>query len=107
VFSAGLALVLLSRIFKTAVIETAAWNILVICAMIYLAQGAGIVFFILARRKIPPVSRFLVNLLAVVIFLSPGINAFALAVLILLGIAENWLPLRAVKTNVPSSTPMM
>jgi hypothetical protein len=106
-FSAGLALVLFSRIFKIVTMETAAWNILAICAMIYLAQGAGIVLFTLARRKMTLVSRFLVNLLAVVIFLSPGINAFALAVLILLGIAENWLPLRAVKTNDSPSTPMV
>jgi hypothetical protein len=107
VLSAGLALVLLSRFFKIGFIETAAWNILVICSMIFLTQGAGIVLFGMARRGIPPVSRFLLNILVVVIIFSPGINAFALGVLLLLGIAENWLPLRVVKQNGPSSTPMM
>jgi uncharacterized protein YybS (DUF2232 family) len=107
VLSASLALVLLSRIFNIGSIETAAWNVLVICGIIYLVQGAGIVLFFFSRRGMPPASRFFLNVLVVIIVLSPGINAFVFGAVLLLGIAENWLPLRAVKTNGSSSTPMV
>jgi len=36
--------------------------------------------------------------------LSPGINMIAVSAILLLGIAENWLPLRAPKKG-PASTP--
>ncbi|MDR1419194.1 MAG: hypothetical protein LBI86_02350 [Treponema sp.] len=41
------------------------------------------------------------------VILSPGINAFALALLALLGIAENWAPLRASGKSGSSPTPGM
>jgi hypothetical protein len=72
--------------------EIIAWNLLVICGIIYLAQGAGIVLFRLENR--PPLMRFVCVLLFFVIMFSPGINAAGLGFLILLGILENWLPLR-------------
>jgi hypothetical protein len=49
--------------------------------------------------------RLLGNFLIILVIFSPGINALALAALVLLGIAENWLPLRALKTDGPASTP--
>jgi hypothetical protein len=43
--------------------------------------------------------------LVILLVFSPGINAAALGVLVLLGIAENWVPFRAPKPDGGSSTP--
>jgi hypothetical protein len=91
---------------KTALLEIPAWNILVICGILYLAQGGGIVAHFLSRIQRPG-TRFLIHLLLVIVICSPGINAVFLGALALLGIAENWVPFRAPKTDGPSSTPGM
>jgi hypothetical protein len=95
--SLSLGAVLVFRGIGLAVMETLAWNSLALCGIIYLAQGAGIVLHKLGGR--PLVARFIFCVLAIVLVFSPGINALALGVLLLLGIAENWLPLRAAKTD--------
>jgi hypothetical protein len=105
VLSFSLLAVLLGLWIKIRVLEIAAWNVLVICGILYLAQGGGILLFFLARSPAPPPLRFFFNLLLVMVFLSPGINAIALGILILLGIAENWVPFRALTSNGSSSTP--
>jgi hypothetical protein len=95
VLSLSLAAVLLSRIMQMTIPEIAAWNILALCAILFLAQGLGIALYTLTRRPMPPLVRLLCNILIIVMIFSPGINTAALGFLILLGIAENWLPLRA------------
>jgi hypothetical protein len=89
--------------FGIAPLEIAGWNILVLCIILYLAQGGGIAVFFLAR--FPPGMRFALNLGILVLLLSPGINAVFMGALILLGIAENWAPFRASKSNRPPPTP--
>jgi hypothetical protein len=89
--------------FGIAPLEIAGWNILVLCAILYLAQGGGIVIFFLAR--LPPRMRLVLNLCVVALILSPGINAAFMGALILLGVIENWAPLRALKPNGPPPTP--
>jgi hypothetical protein len=84
-------------------LEIAGWNILVLCAMLYLAQGGGIAVFFLAR--LPAGMRFALNLGVLALILSPGINVVFMGALILLGIAENWAPFRASKPNGPPPTP--
>jgi hypothetical protein len=103
--SSSLAFVLGSRVLEIPVLETAAWNVLIISGMLFLAQGGGIALYILSRRAMSPMIRFFLNLLLVLLFFSPGINALALGVLVLLGIAENWVPFRAPKPDGSSSTP--
>jgi uncharacterized protein YybS (DUF2232 family) len=100
-----LAGVLIARLAGFVIPELAAWTVLMVCAILFLAQGVGIVHFTLTKRPMPPPLRFICNVLIVVVVFSPGINTVALAGLILLGIAENWLPLRAPKRNGPASTP--
>jgi hypothetical protein len=98
VFSLSLLLVIIGRAVSLEAIEIAAWNLLVVCAVIFLAQGGGIVLFTLTRRPMPPMFRlFLLGLLALAIF-SP-VNVFILGILVLLGIAENWLPMRTVRSE--------
>ena len=101
VLSLCLPLILLCRTLSLGVIEVAAWNVLVICAIMFFAQGGGIVLFNLARRPRSILMRLLGMALFVCVLFSPGINVLALTMLILLGIAENWLPLRVEKQETP------
>ncbi|MDR1617586.1 MAG: YybS family protein [Treponema sp.] len=103
ILSFSILAVVLTEITGLSIPGIAAWNVLVICGLMYLAQGAGIVLYFLARRG--PVARLAMNILIAVMIFSPGINAFALGLLVLLGIAENWLPLRAPKTDGSAPTP--
>jgi hypothetical protein len=105
VLSFSLLTILLGLWIRITLIEVIAWNILVICIILYLVQGGGILAYFLAGRVMPPFIRFGLVFLTVIVFFSPGINAFALGAVTLLGIAENWVPFRAPKPNGPSSTP--
>jgi hypothetical protein len=101
VLSLCLPVILLCRMISLKTVEIAAWNLLVICAIMFFAQGGGIVLFKLARR--PMIMRLLCGLLIACVVFSPGLNVLAVGILILLGIAENWLPLRAKKQGDPQS----
>jgi hypothetical protein len=105
VLSFSLLAILVGLWVKTSFLEIAAWNILVVCGILYLAQGGGILLYLLTRQSVPPFFRFFLNLLLVVVLLSPGINVIAMGVLILLGIAENWVPFRASRSNGSPPTP--
>jgi hypothetical protein len=107
VMSFSLAAVLGARIGGLSIAENLAWNVLVMCAILFLAQGGGIVLYTLGRRAMPPMLRLVLNIAVIMLIFSPGINAVALGVLILLGIAENWAPFRASKPDGSSSTPGM
>jgi hypothetical protein len=99
VLSLCLPVILAGRVLSLGFIEIAAWNLLVICALMFLAQGGGIVLFTLARRSIPVVMRLVFTVLFVFLMFSPGINALVLGGLVLLGIAEIWLPLRTIRKD--------
>jgi hypothetical protein len=103
VFSASLLLIVLTRITKLEIPEIILWNVLFICVILYLAQGLGILQFFLARLS--PFVRFILGVLLVVMLFSPFLNVLLLGALVILGIAENWAPLRVAKKNGPPSTP--
>ena len=105
VLSFCLLAILLAQVSGMQMLAIAAWNTLVVCVMLFLAQGGGIILYSLARRPLPPLVRLGFNVLVVIVIFSPVINMLALGGLVLLGIAENWLPLRAPKQNRPASTP--
>jgi len=102
VLSLSLLMVFLGRTFSMQVIEVVAWNALVMCGLMFLAQGGGVVLFHLARRPVPWLLRMLLGVLFVILVFSPGINFFVLGALLVLGIAENWLPMRTAKQGSPS-----
>jgi hypothetical protein len=106
VLSVSLPVILAGRWTNMAFLEIPAWNVLVVCAILYLAQGGGIVLHFLSRIRHPG-ARFCTRLFLIMALCSPGINAIALGALALLGVAENWVPFRALNTNGPSSTPGM
>jgi len=97
VFSFCLLVIVACSVFSMKYLEITAWNLLVICAIVFLAQGGGIVLHYLARRPVSTFMRLLGGLLFVFLVFSPGVNLAVIAALILLGIAENWLPLRVSK----------
>jgi hypothetical protein len=107
VLSFSLLAILAGRKWGIVPLEIAAWNGLVICGILYLAQGGGIAAYLVTRANLPPFMRLLLNFLLFLFIISPGINAVLLGGLIVLGIAENWAPFRAPKINGPSSTPGM
>ena len=105
VFSGALFLVVLFRITGFQIPEIILWNILVLCVILYFAQGLGILQFFLARPLLPPFLRFFLLVMLVVLIFSPVLNAVFFVGIILLGIAENWASFRAPKNNGPPSTP--
>jgi hypothetical protein len=80
-----------------APLEIVGCNVLVICTAMYLAQGVGIVQALLTRLLVPLLGRIVLYVLAVIVIFSPGINLLALGALCILGVIENWIPLRMVK----------
>ncbi|MDR0602079.1 MAG: hypothetical protein LBG42_06815 [Treponema sp.] len=107
VLSFSLLGILLFRLLSFGPGETMAWNALSLSALVFLAQGGGIFFWFLAGKTRSPFMRILINVAIILVILSPGINAFALGLLVLLGIAENWAPLRAPGGSGSSPTPGM
>ena len=104
-FSASLLLVVFTRLVKLEIPEIILWNILILCAILYLAQGLGILQFFLTKPSMPPVFRLSLTILIFILLFSPVINAGFLAGVVLLGIAENWVSFRALKQEGPPSTP--
>ena len=105
VLSASLLMVVLSSMANLAIPEIILWNILIICAIMYFAQGIGVLLFFIARPALTPFLRLLLCILFFVLVLSPGINVVLLGGVALLGIAENWVSFRVPKSNGPPSTP--
>ncbi|GHU14682.1 hypothetical protein FACS1894161_5380 [Spirochaetia bacterium] len=103
VLSLALGAVLLGRTAGITTLEIGAWNILVFCATLYLAQGAGIALYYLAR--LPPLFRVLVNVGVLLVLFRPGINMSIPGSLILAGIMENWVPFRASGSQGSPPTP--
>ena len=97
VFSLCLPVIVACGVFSLNFAGIAAWNVLIICAILFLAQGGGIALHYLTRRPLPVFMRLLCCVLFVFLIFSPGINFAVIAALVLLGIAENWLPLRVSK----------
>ena len=90
----ALAAVIVSGMLKIDVLEIISWNVLVVCAMLFIAQGIGIVLFLLAKRS--NIFRITASILFAVTMLSP-INSIVLVALLLLGVIEIWLPIRSRK----------
>lgn len=105
VFSASLLLVVLTRIINLVFFEILLWNVLVLCFILYLAQGLGIFTFFLTRSLLSPLVKIALIVIFFVVLFSPALNIVLFIVLFLLGVLENWVPFRASKLNGPPSTP--
>lgn len=96
---------LISLQFKFTIPEIIAWNVFVLCAMMYAVQGIGILLFFLNSSGVSRGLKILLNILIIVMIFRVTFFLIFLALMVILGILENWVPLRALKTNKPSSTP--
>ncbi|MCL2382046.1 MAG: YybS family protein [Treponema sp.] len=105
VLSGSLLMVVLASMASLEIPEIVLWNILTFCGILYFVQGMGILQWFLARPAVTPLLRLLFCVLFVVLVFSPGINVVLIGGVVLLGIAENWVPFRAPKSNGPPFTP--
>ncbi|MHB9291616.1 hypothetical protein Holit_00694 [Hollandina sp. SP2] len=99
--------VLVGTVIGIGPLEIGAWNMVTICAILYLAQGGGIILYVLSRMSVPPIIRVGLNMLLIILICSPKINLLALGALGILGIAEHWVSFRTPKSDGSSSTPGM
>ena len=95
VLSGALATIVLTGIFRIEILGTLAWNVFVVCAIIFLAQGAAILMYWMSLRS--NAFRLIINVLIIVVLFSP-LNTFAIVALVLLGIIDNWRPFRIAKS---------
>jgi len=102
ILSGSLAMIVLTSILKIEVLDIIAWNVFVVCAILFFAQGAGILIYFLSRRT--SAFRLFFNIAIVIVAISP-LNTIAAAALLLLGIAENWVPFRQPKLEAPTPEP--
>jgi hypothetical protein len=107
VLSFSLCGILLAKAASLTFLEIPVWNLLSICGALYFAQGWGILRHFLTRPERSPWLRLGLNIAIITALFSPGVNIIFLGLVILLGIAEHWAPLRAPKSDGPSSTPGM
>ena len=107
VLSFSIFALLISFRVKLEIPEIAAWNVFIVCVMVYIAQGGGIVTYYLNRPGTPRFFRVAANICVILMIFRPGMLAFVLVPMAILGIIENWVPLRVPKTNGSSSTPGM
>lgn len=105
VLIASILTTLASFLLPSAYLSIPGWNLLLLCALLYGAQGLGVIAYNLARPGVPRLVRFVAFFLILITLFRPGINAFVLLVIAGIGVAENWLPLRAPKTPEPPPTP--
>jgi len=96
VLSGALAAVLLSASLKIQTIEILSWNVLTVSVILFLAQGAGIVMHFFTRFT--PVIRILASVVIMFMMLSP-LCTIVIAAVLILGIAEIWLPIRVKKVE--------
>jgi hypothetical protein len=93
--SFALGAILLGKSVETELVEIAGWNVLVLCAILFLVQGGAVMLYFFAR--LPPLLRILGNLGIIFLLFRPGINTAILVLLVFLGIAENWVSFRMPK----------
>ena len=103
VLSGSLILLVFTSVTGLRTPEILLWNILLLCAMMYLAQGLGIIQFFLARPSTPPFLKLLFIFVFLVLIFNPVLYSVLLAGIVLLGIAENWIPFRVSK--IPGAPP--
>jgi hypothetical protein len=100
---ASLAVVALNEVVSVGALELAAWNLLLIMALLYGLSGIGILRFLLSRYRLPPGLRWLLVGAMIVMALTPRLN-LAVAVLVPgLGVSEIWVNYRKERSEFHQS----
>jgi len=95
ILSGALATIVLTSVFEIEILGILAWNVFVVCAIIFLAQGVAILMYWMTLKS--NAFRLIINVLIIVVLFSP-LNSFAIMALVLLGIIDNWRPFRIAKS---------
>jgi hypothetical protein len=103
--SSLLSVIIFTKFMPILSLEIAAWNVVTMCTLFYIAQGLGIVLYFLSRPGRSAWFRMAMTFLIVILIMSPGINLVTLGVVLSLGIAENWVTFR--NFDKTSSTPVV
>lgn len=90
-FLGALVSILLTRFIVFEIFEILAWNVFIVCSILFLAQGAGIFMYMLSKRT--NTFRLVISVLVIAVIFSP-VGIFAVTALLLLGITECWRPIR-------------
>ena len=88
--------ILIAGSLKIEPLEILAWNVFIVYAMMFLAQGAGIVTHLLSRSS--SVFRLASCVFIVFVLLSP-LSPAVIIMLLLLGVIECWIPIRMRKVS--------
>jgi hypothetical protein len=86
VLSLSILALLVSLQFDFEIPEIIAWNIFVLCVIVYSAQGLGIVLFFLNRPSVSRKLRILLNVLFIMMIFRFSVMMFFIVVLTILGI---------------------
>jgi hypothetical protein len=88
VFSLALLCVCTGVFLDLPALEIPAWNVFVVCAFLYLVQGAGAASFLL--EKAPALLRIVLPIVIIIMTLSPPILAAMFGLLVLIGLVDVW-----------------
>jgi hypothetical protein len=99
------AALLAGLVLKLTVLEIVAWNGLALSWLVYAAQGIGVLQHWIYRPGTPRMVAPLATILILTLLLQNGINAIVALAFAVVGVAENWLPLRAAYPSEPPTTP--
>jgi len=80
-------------------------NVVILCIMMFLAQGYGIIKYFTLKPAFPPFLRFMLPVFLVIAVFWPGVNAFVFGAIVILGIVENWVAFRPVNISGSPATP--
>jgi len=100
VLSGSLFSILVFRFFRIEILEIMAWNVFTICVIIFLAQGTGILQYLLSRRT--KISKLIIIAILIFVLFSP-LSLITVIALLILGIVDSWVPFR--KEKVPRDEP--
>jgi hypothetical protein len=106
VWALSFSLLAVASFRQFSVFTVIAWNVVTICAILYLAQGVAIVFYFLSKSPRTAATRLIHSLLMAVILITPVINMVVCCGVLVLGVAENWVPFRNQDIDGSSSTPV-
>jgi len=96
VFTGALITIMLTGALKIEIIEILAWNVFVVCCIIYLAQGSAILMHFMEQRGTG--FKIGISILIITLLLSP-LMLGVFGALLILGVLENWIPFRLQKKN--------
>ncbi len=93
VLLSGMSAILISYVVELTLLETVAYNITIVVAMLYAIQGLSIATYLL-KKKLGHIRVIRMFFLGIVLMILPGANVVFIIGLPLLGVSETWITYR-------------